>query len=165
MPLTDLSVLCRGLCRWTKTKINFLYSAQEIHTIRKNKRLGGVNLSLFKTSSDILKVRAQLLNSMQILSFHLLLQREHICIFTKAHCVNLGFLWLDNKVDKEKTHFSFNIIFFIPKNEILNSAKVFLALILFYYYFFNKKLVVPLVPEVLRSADPWFRSSVFIYSQ
>ena len=69
---------------------------------------------------------------------------------------------------RKKTHFSFNIIFFIPKNEILNNAKVFLALILFYYYFFNKKLVVPhvpLVPEVLRSADPWFSSSVFIYSQ
>ena len=101
MPLTDLSlkVICRGL--------NFLYSAQEIHTIPKNKHLGGVNLSLFKTSSDLLKVRAQLLNSMQILSFHLLLQREQICIFTKAHCVNLGFLWLDIKVDKKNNTFLF----------------------------------------------------------
>ena len=36
-----------------------------------------------------------------------------------AHCVSLGVLWLDVKVDNKKI--SFNIIFFRSKSEISNS--------------------------------------------
>ena len=67
----------------------------------------------------------------------------------------------------KKTYFSFNIIFFINKNEISNSVEVFSASILFpyyyYYYFFfftKTRMVpkVPLVPEVPEipqsAADP-----------
>ena len=49
--------------------------------------------------------------------------------------MSLGFLWLDVKVVNKKTIFLFNVIFFIPENEISNSAKVFLAFISFHYYF------------------------------
>ena len=61
-----------------------------------------------------------------------------------------------------KTYFSFNVIFFIPKNEISNNVKVFLFL--FYYFFYKKILVpqvpeVPLVPEVPRSADQRFSNT------
>ena len=76
------------------------------------------------------------------------------------------------KVTK-KPHFPFNIIFFLPENEISNSVKVFLAFILLYYYFFSSKknlvvLLVPLVPlvplvlrvpEAPRSADLKFNNS------
>ena len=69
--------------------------------------------------------------------------------------------------------FPFNVIFFLPENEISNSVKVFLAFILLYYYFFSYKknlmvllvLLVPLVPLVLRvpeaprSADLKFNKS------
>ena len=67
-----------------------------------------------------------------------------------------------------KTYFSFNVIFFIPKDEISNNVKVFLFL---FYYFFYKKILVPqvpqvpqvpevlLVPEVPRSADPQFSNT------
>ena len=63
--------------------------------------------------------------SMQILIFHPLCNVN--LLFTEAHCVSLGFLWLDVKLVNKKTHFSFNVIFFMPENEILNSVKVFLA--------------------------------------
>ena len=48
--------------------------------------------------------------SMQILVFHQepsapIAQREPICIFQKAHCVSLGVLWLDVKVDKKRILF------------------------------------------------------------
>ena len=79
--------------------------------------------------------------------------------------MNLGFLWLDIKVDKKKTtHFSFNIILFIPKNEILNSVKAFLALILFHYYFLNKKLVVPHVRLFRRFCGPLIHGLVVSFS-
>ena len=39
---------------------------------------------------------------------------------------------------REKTYFSFKVIFFIPENEISNSVKVFLGYILFHYNFFPK---------------------------
>ena len=48
-------------------------------------------------------------------------------------------MWLDVKVVHKKPHFSFNVIYFIPENEISNSAKVFLAFILFHYYLFLQK--------------------------
>ena len=54
-----------------------------------------------------------------------------------------------------KTYFSFNVIFFIL--EISNNVKVFLFL---FYYFFYKKILVPLVPEVPRSADPQFSNTL-----
>ena len=53
----------------------------------------------------------------------------------------LGFLVVGRqrlKVTK-KPHFPFNVIFFLPENEIWNSVKVFLAFILSYYYFFLTK--------------------------
>ena len=54
------------------------------------------------------------------------------------------------KVTK-KSHFPFNVVFFLPGNDISNSVKVFLAFILLYYYFFShKNLMVLLVPPVLR---------------
>ena len=45
--------------------------------------------------------------SMQILVFHQepsapIAQREPICILKKTHCVSLGVLWLDVKVDKKR---------------------------------------------------------------
>ena len=40
------------------------------------------------------------------------------------------------------------VIFFVPENEISNSVKVFLVLILFHYHFSDKKLMVPQVPLV-----------------
>ena len=39
---------------------------------------------------------------------------------------------------REKTYFSFNVIFFIPENGILNSVEVFLGYVLFHYNFFPK---------------------------
>ena len=97
--------------------------------------------------------------SMQILVFHQepsapIAQREPICIFKKAHCVSLGVLWLDVKVGKKKDFF-FNVIFYIPKNEISNSVNVFSGFISFhdYFLFTNEKLRVP------RSADPQFSNS------
>ena len=91
--------------------------------------------------------------SMQILVFHQepsapIAQREPICIFKKAHCVSLGVLWLDVRVD----------IFYIPKNEISNSVNVFSGFISFhdYFLFINEKLRVPEVP---RSADPQFSNT------
>ena len=39
---------------------------------------------------------------------------------------------------REKTYFSFKVIFFIPENEISNSITVFLGYILFHYNFFSK---------------------------
>ena len=44
------------------------------------------------------------------------------------------------KVTK-KSHFPFNVIFFLPENDISNSVKVFLAFILLYYYFFSNKKI------------------------
>ena len=52
------------------------------------------------------------------------------------HYVSLGVLWLDVKVDKKKTYFSFNVMFFIPENKISNSVEVLLVLNLFHYLFF-----------------------------
>ena len=52
---------------------------------------------------------------------------------------------------REKTYFSFKVIFFIPENEISNSVKVILGYILIHYNFFFQKLMVPqvrVVPEV-----------------
>ena len=75
------------------------------------------------------------------------MQREHICIFTEVHCLNLGFQRLDVNLDK-KIYFSSDIIFFIPEKEISNSAEVFLVLILLHYFNFfsvTKKLIVPRV--------------------
>ena len=88
-------------------------------------------------------------------------KHEHICIFTKAHVrASLSVLWLDVKVNKNKQHFSFNVIYFLPDKEISNSVKVFFAFSLFHYHFCYKKLMVPQVslvpevPELPRSADP-----------
>ena len=45
----------------------------------------------------------QFLRSSVVVHFHAnpyilpIAQREHVCIFTEAHCVSLGFLWLDVK--------------------------------------------------------------------
>ena len=36
-----------------KTRLNFAKSAQEIHTMKNNNHLSGVNLSLLKTSPDL----------------------------------------------------------------------------------------------------------------
>ena len=44
------------------------------------------------------------------------------------------------KVTK-KSHFPFNVIFFLSENEISNSVKVFWAFILLYYYFFSDKKI------------------------
>ena len=63
------------------------------------------------------------------------MQREHICIFTEVHCLNLGFQRLDVNLDK-KIYFSSDIIFFIPEKEISNSVEVFLVLILLHYFNF-----------------------------
>ena len=41
---------------------------------------------------------------------------------------------------REKTYFSFKVIFFIPENEISNSVKVFLGYILIHYNFFFPKI-------------------------
>ena len=75
---------------------------------------------------------------------------------------------------REKTYFSFKVIFFIPENEISNSVKVFLGYILIHYNFFFQKLMVPqvrVVPEVPqvpqvplalevpRSSDQQFRNT------
>ena len=72
---------------------------------------------------------------------------------------------------REKTYFSFNVIFFIPENKISNSVKVFLGYILIHYNFFFQKLMVPqvrVVPEVPqvplalevpRSSDQQFRNT------
>ena len=156
---TSRKRLCRGLSRWTKCELNFPKSAQEIHTMQKNKHLSGVNWSLFKTSPDLLQVENVHFRSNPYISATV--QHEHICIFTKAHVrASLSVLWLDVKVDKNKQHFSFNVIYFLPDKEISNSVKVFFAFSLFHYHFCYKKLMVPQVslvpevPELLRSADP-----------
>ena len=71
--------------------------------------------------------------------------------------MSLGVLWLDVKVGKKKDFF-FNVIFYIPKNEISNSVNVFSGFISFhdYFLFTNEK---PRVPEVPRSADPQFSNT------
>ena len=56
-----------------------------------------------------------------------------------------------------KTYFSFNVIFFISKNEISNNVEVFLFL---FCYLFYKKILVPQVPEAPLSADPQFSNTL-----
>ena len=105
--------------------------------MQNNKHLSGVNLSLFKTSPDLLQVENFHFHSNPNFTY---CAAEHICIFTKAHvCASLSVLWLEVKIDKNKQHFSFNVIYFIPEKEISNSFKVFLAFSLFYHYFCYKK--------------------------
>ena len=50
--------LWRGQGRWTKTEQNGSKSAQEIHARQMTNHLSELNLSLFKTSSDLLKVES-----------------------------------------------------------------------------------------------------------
>ena len=78
----------------------------------------------------------------------LIAQCEHVGIFAEAHCVNLGFLLLDVKVEKN--------IFRLSKG-----VKVFLGYILFHYNFFQKLKIpqVSLALEFLWSADQQFRNT------
>ena len=96
--------------RWTKTKLSFPKSAQEIHTMQQKNRLSGVNLSWFKTSPDFVKVESANVHFHANPFTSLGAQCSYratwaICIFTKAQCVSLGVLWLDFKVDNKKISF------------------------------------------------------------
>ena len=96
--------------RWTKTKLSFPKSAQEIHTMQQKNRLSGVNLSWFKTSPDFIKVESANVHFHANPFTSLGAQCSYratwaICIFTKAQCVSLGVLWLDFKVDNKKISF------------------------------------------------------------
>ena len=69
-------------------------------------------------------------------------QREHVCIFTEAHCVSLGFLWLDVKDWRyQKSHISLlTLPFFYPKTKFRTVLRYFE--LLFYYiitFFLTKK--------------------------
>ena len=74
-----------------------------MHTIQKNNHLSGENLSLLKNSSEpFFKVERATCYCPASSYILLIAQRERIYIFTDAHCVSLGFLWLDVKVDEKK---------------------------------------------------------------
>ena len=60
--------------------------------MQKNNYLSEVNLSLFKTTTDIFKVESANVHFHSNPYISPITQRSHICIFTEAHCVSLGFL-------------------------------------------------------------------------
>ena len=59
---------------------------------KKNNHASGIDLSLFKTIPALLKVESANLHYHANAYMSPIVQREHICIFTEAYCVSLGFL-------------------------------------------------------------------------
>ena len=104
--------------------------------MQKNNHFSGVNLSSLKNSPELFKVESANVYCHANPNISHIAQRKHICILTDAHCVSLGFLWLNVK---GMIYFSSSVSFFMPENEISNSFKVIMAFILFHYYFLLQK--------------------------
>ena len=101
---------------------------------------------LFKNSPELLKVEKATVNCHPNPYFSLLAQREHIYILNmQISFRELGVLVVKRQGRLKNHIFLSKVIFSIPENEISNSVKVFLVLILFLYRFFDKKLMIPQV--------------------
>ena len=84
--LTDISWkrLRRGPSSWTKTELSFPKSAQTIQTMQENNDFSGVNLSLFKTRPDLLKIESGNVHFHANPYISPNAQSKHICIFPKV---------------------------------------------------------------------------------
>ena len=120
-----------------QNRANLLKSAKTIDTKQINNLLTGENLSLFKNSLELFKVES-----------------------ADAHCVSLGFLRLDVKVETHIFLSTLSSLCLKTKSPTVSRCFKFLNLFLLSFLsliFFTQKVMVPMIPQVLevpRSADP-----------
>ena len=120
-----------------QSRANLLKSAKTIDTKQINNLLTGENLSLFKNSLELFKVES-----------------------ADAHCVSLGFLRLDVKVETHIFLSTLSSLCLKTKSPTVSRCFKFLNLFLLSFLsliFFTQKVMVPMIPQVLevpRSADP-----------
>ena len=79
-----------------RAKLNWI--SPKILAMQKNNHFSGVNLSSLKNSPELFKVESANVYCHANPNISHIAQRKHICILTDAHCVSLGFLWLNVKV-------------------------------------------------------------------
>ena len=99
------NVTCKVLWWGQRGWIKLPKSAQNSQDV-KEQSMERLDVSLFKTSPDILKVKSTTVYCQanhSISPTHCINVNIIICIFADAHFVNLSFLWLDVKVDRQKT--------------------------------------------------------------